>query len=84
MLAIERESSVLYRHSDGRLILRTGYCSKCGACCKGCVLHDAETMLCTDYGGSEYLGFGCNTWPSEPDCVRDVKDSCTYKWTVII
>lgn len=81
----------LYTDSKGTTWKRTGYCCKCGECCRGnpftgeehgyCPLLKAledGTFNCTDRQHPYYLQ-GCNVWPQRPEQITD-KPKCTYKF----
>lgn len=68
--------SVTYTEENGTVWERHGYCCHCGDCCKGCVLHRGDH--CAEYGGKAYLGYGCNTYPSDPICIERFLPNCTY------
>jgi hypothetical protein len=70
--------------------LRTGYCCRCGDCCKGnpftgetsgyCPLYrEAEGLgECSDRTSAYYQG-GCIDWPQKPEHLIPYPD-CTYRF----
>lgn len=72
---------------DGVRYLRTGFCSRCGACCDGpepCpqLSYDAAGLaVCAGYRTSPTSLAGCNVYPQGPRQIAD--KPCTYRFTVI-
>lgn len=64
---------------DGSVWLRHGECCHCGWCCEGCALRDAVRERCLGYGGEEYRGYGCATWP-DPSFREKLPAACSYSF----
>jgi len=85
MLAVDRDP--VFRDGEGRLWRRLGECSFCGDCCYGsdargrCPHYrgDNDGGLCQVHGSDTYRGFGCDTFPSDPECLRNLP-RCTFSF----
>jgi len=80
-----------FSRADGSVYRRTGYCNRCGACCRAgnyfeeegeipgaCKLYVERDGLghCSDRADPYYQS-ACARWPSDPTCIADYPE-CSY------
>lgn len=83
-------SNVLFDHGPNGKFIRSGECTRCGACCMGnpftgqanvpCPLLTISNgqFACSDREHPYYLK-GCFEWPTHPGQIVD-KPDCTYRF----